>query len=296
MSVNVCRDPAAAEAALRAWLSSQPAVLVAFSGGVDSTYLLAVAAAVLGPRCTAVIADSPSLPRSTLAWAEDFCRGRGIALRVVPTDEADDPRYTANTGLRCAACKAALLRAMHAVAAAQPAGTALLVGAVLDDFGDIRPGITAARELGAAFPLAEHGLDKQAVRVRSHALGLPDPERPAQPCLSSRVPYGEPVSAAALGMIEAMEEALKKLGVRDCRARHHAIGQGRGSLCRIEVPVAELATVLAARETLTALGRRVGYLHVSVDLGGLASGGLNALLSSDEQRRLRPEAPHAQPA
>ncbi|MDA3963627.1 MAG: TIGR00268 family protein, partial [Planctomycetota bacterium] len=181
---------AAKRAALQAQLRNLGPSLVAFSAGVDSTYLLAEAHAVLGDQVEAVTADSPSLARSSLAEARAFCGERGIRHRIVATDEFGDESYVANTGQRCYACKAALFRAMDVLVAAAGGGRALMLGALSEDFDDYRPGLQAAREAGARWPLADAGLTKAEVRVLSRAMDLPTWDRPAEPCLSSRIPYG----------------------------------------------------------------------------------------------------------
>lgn len=281
-------DAIALENALRERLRRAPRALVAFSGGVDSTYLLAVAHAELGGRVVAVTADSPSLARSTLAEARAFCVGRGIVHRVVATDEFSNPAYAANDGKRCYHCKAALLGVMQTLAAQAEAGSEMWVGAIADDLGDWRPGMQAAGERGAAFPLAEVGLGKAAIRERSKALGLATWDRPAEPCLSSRMPYGEQVTPEGVRMVESAEALLRSLGLRECRARHHrvgadATGRPRGWLCRIEVPDADLARVLAQRHAVVDGIRAIGYANVTLDLAGLASGGFNRLLAGAEK-------------
>ncbi|MBA3698369.1 MAG: ATP-dependent sacrificial sulfur transferase LarE [Planctomycetes bacterium] len=267
---------------LRAW--SQ--VMVAFSAGVDSTYLLDVAREVLGERVTAVTADSPSLARTSLAEAEAFCRERGIRHLVVPTDEFEQEEYLANDGRRCYHCKAALLRAMNGLAAAtrrERGEVALLIGAIADDLGDYRPGMQAAREAGARWPLADLGFSKVDVRERSRARDLPTWNRAAEPCLSSRVPYGERVTVAGLRMIEQAEQVLKDRGFPVCRARHHRVGDERSAtknfLCRIEVPKADLPRLVALTDSVVPAIRALGYANVTIDLAGFTSGGFNALLS-----------------
>jgi uncharacterized protein len=255
--------------------------MVGFSAGVDSTYLLDLAHEVLGARVTAVTADSPSLARSSLAEAEAFCAAKGIRHVIVPTDEFEREEYLANDGQRCFHCKSALMRAMGGLARATAAGregTALLLGAIADDLKDYRPGMRAAAAAGARWPLADLGFTKDDVRARSRARGLASWNRPAEPCLSSRIPYGERVTVAGLRMIEAAESELKRLGFAECRARHHRIGEGDAFLCRVEVPQADLPRLLALREAVVPALTALGYRSVTLDLAGLKSGGFNALL------------------
>ncbi len=211
---------------------------------------------------------------------------------MVATDEFERADYRANTGQRCYACKSALLRAMDGLARATQggrAGVALLIGAIADDLTDHRPGMRAAAEGGALWPLADLGFTKQEVRARARARGLATWDRPAEPCLSSRMPYGEEVTREGVAMVEAAEAVLRAAGFRACRARHHAVGRNgagapRGWLCRIEVPEDELAQVVAARGSLIGAIRAIGYQSVTLDLAGLASGGFNALLTDAERR------------
>jgi pyridinium-3,5-biscarboxylic acid mononucleotide sulfurtransferase len=277
----------AKEAQLESWLRRRESVFVAFSAGVDSSYLLAIAHRALGDRVTAVTADSPSLARASLAEAAAFCAARGIAHRVIPTTEFSEPAYLANDGQRCYHCKSALLTAMHGltVALAPVVGPppTIALGAIADDLADWRPGMRAAAERGAAFPLADLGFTKVEIRARSQALGLPTWNRPAEPCLSSRVPYGEPVTVAGLMMVEQAEAALRFHGFATCRARHHRIGsetQPKGWLCRIEVPDTDLPRLVELRATVVPALKRIGYANVTLDLAGFTSGGFNQLLGA----------------
>ena len=280
-------DVAAAEAAeqqLCRDLAAMGRVAVAFSAGVDSTYLLAVAHAVLGDKAWAVTADSASMARSSFDQASEFCRQHGIRHDIVATDEFSDESYLRNDGLRCYACKQALLKAMHGLLQHQQAeGQALLIGAVADDFSDYRPGLQAAREAGARWPLADAGIDKAMVRYLSRRRGLSTWDRPAEPCLSSRIPYGERVDRSKLAMIEAAEAILHQAGFTECRARHHQVGAGPAALCRIEVTDDRLADLIHQRHEIEAAIQAVGYAQVTVDLAGLKSGGFNALLSDSER-------------
>ncbi len=288
------------ELALKGELRGYGMAMVGFSAGVDSTYLLDVAHEVLGARVTAVTADSPSLARSSLAEAEAFCAAKGIRHVIVPTDEFEHEEYLANDGQRCFHCKAALMRAMNGLARATASGrasgsqsTALLLGAIADDLTDYRPGMRAAAEAGARWPLADLGFTKDDVRVRSRARSLISWNRPAEPCLSSRIPYGEHVTVAGLRMIEAAEAELKRLGFSECRARHHRIADGDEHLCRIEVPSADLPRLTALREQVVPALTALGYRSVTIDLAGLQSGGFNRLL--DQTQHPAPRTPHLSP-
>jgi uncharacterized protein len=271
-------------------LAEMSQVMGAFSAGVDSTYLLDVAQQVLGDRVTAVTADSPSLARSSLAEATAFCLERGIRHVVVNTDEFSHEEYLVNDGNRCYHCKSALMRAMQGLARATASArgeVALLIGAIADDLGDHRPGMVAAREAGALWPLADLGFTKVDVRERSRDRDLATWNRPAEPCLSSRVPYGERVTIAGLRMIEQAEVVLKRLGFPVCRARHHHIGGepsnvdvGQKYLCRIEVPETDLARLLPLRNQIISELQALGYVTVTIDLAGFKSGGFNALLTN----------------
>lgn len=282
MPSDATSDAAAKEHRLIGGLTAWPQVMVAFSAGVDSTYLLDVAREVHGERVTAVTADSPSLARSSLAESEVFCRERGIRHLVVETDEFAQEEYLANDGRRCYHCKAALMRAMNGLAAATRAErgeVALLIGAIADDLGDYRPGMQAAREAGARWPLADLGFTKAEVRERSRMRGLPTWNRAAEPCLSSRVPYGERVTVTGLRMIEQAESVLKSHGFAVCRARHHQLADG-GLRCRIEVPDDEIARLTALGDVILPAIRALGYREAVIDPRGFVSGGFNALLSS----------------
>lgn len=272
-------------------LADNGPILVAYSGGCDSSLLLAVCHAEVGNNCQAVMAVSPSLAYHGQQRARTFCAARGIRLHEVQTDEFEQEAYRRNDGERCFECKAALFRAMDAVArhhsqeAEQQDDQAkphLLLGTVVEDLGDHRPGLRAAAEAGARGPLAEVGLRKDEVRALAHELDLPTWDLPAEPCLSSRVPYGQRIDPVGLRMIEHAEAVVRASGMRDCRMRHHTIGDGRGLLARIEVPTDQLAQALEARTTWIERLREIGYAEVTLDLAGLRSGGGNALLRGDE--------------
>jgi uncharacterized protein len=264
---------------LRDRLSSESGLLIAFSGGADSALLAAVAHQVLGDRAVAVTAISESLPQRERDAARAFARDRGIPHVEVHTDELSRPEYVANTGNRCFHCKTALFDAIAPLQALS--GTPVALATNLDDLGDHRPGQAAASLRGAVFPLVDAGLTKAAVRAISRDLGLVTADKPAAACLSSRVAYGDPVTAEVLARIEAAEDVLHLRGFADCRVRAHADGR----LARIEVPAADIDRAVGLRDALATALRKAGFTFVTVDLTPLQSGSMNVLLSLMPTRR-----------
>ena len=243
-------------------------VVVAFSGGVDSTFLLAVAVECLGENALAVTGVSPSLAEAERDEAAALARRLGARHRWIETGELEQPGYVANAPDRCYFCKADLFGRLQAVARSE--GYAWVVeGANLDDLGDLRPGRQAAREQGVRSPLLEAGLDKASIRQLSRALGLPTWEKPAMACLASRIPHGTPVTIERLGQVERAEAALRSLGFRSVRVRHHEM------IARIELPPDERARLLdstIAGQVVQAI-KASGYQFVVLDLEGYRPGG-----------------------
>jgi uncharacterized protein len=251
-------------------------VVVAYSGGVDSALVAAIAAEQLGERALAVTGVSPALAPHLREEARLQASWMGIRQQEIATAELNDPAYSSNPAERCYACKRELHGQLAALLAQLPHTAAqVLDGVNQDDLADHRPGIRAARERGVSSPLAELGIDKQAVRQLSRALGFPWWDKPAQPCLASRFPYGEPISAARLERVAAAEGWLRQRGFAELRVRSH------GEAARIELLADQLTNLLsdlqdgALRAELVEAFQELGFSAVSLDLEGLVSGKLN---------------------
>jgi uncharacterized protein len=258
---------------LRARLAELESVLVCYSGGVDSAFVLAVAHEVLGPRAIGMTAVSPSLPPREREEAVEIARLIGADHRLVESREMDDPSYVANNPDRCFHCKSELYRIATEKRDEWGLG-AILNGVNQDDLGDYRPGIEAAKMAGVASPLVELGFTKDDVRAGAEAMGLPIWDKPAAACLSSRIPYGTSVTRERLDQIGGFEASLKALGLRQVRVRYH------DELARIELSLEEItrATETASRDAIVAAGKKHGFRFVTLDLGGYRMGSHNEVL------------------
>lgn len=271
--------------ALRETLIGYGQLVVAFSGGVDSAFLLKVAADVLGERCHAVTAVSQTMARSEVADATALAAELGLGARhhVVESHELEVPGFADNPTHRCALCKTELMDVAMPIAEAL-GGAPIALGTNLDDLGDVRPGITAARERGARMPLVDAQLTKAEVRALSRELGLRTWDKPQLACLSSRFPYGTQITPERLRRVDAFEDGLRALGFRQLRVRFH------DTIARLEIETAELPRVLELRDRIVALGKELGFAYVALDLAGFRSGSLNEVLPAETLVKLRHRA------
>ena len=257
-------------------LASLDNLMVAYSGGVDSAFLAATAHRVLGERMLAVLADSASLARRDMEQARAFAESIGMPLRVVQTVELDRPEYARNDADRCFHCKDELFNVMESLGA-QLGFANIAYGMNADDTRDFRPGQRAARDHAVLAPLAEAKLTKDDIRTLARAAGYTLWDRPAAPCLSSRVEYGRTVTREVLEQVEKAEESLRRLGFREMRVRHH------GKVARVEIARHELPRALSMEmlDAINAALRQAGFQYVTLDCAGFRSGSLNAILPAD---------------
>jgi uncharacterized protein len=273
--VEIAAGSLAKERSLRELFRAAGSVLVAYSGGVDSSYVALVASEELGERALCVTGESPSLAARQREQATEIARRFNFRHEIVRTEEVDDPRYTANPSNRCYFCKTELYSKLSPLARERGIGF-VVDGSTTDDLGDYRPGRAAAAEHGVRSPLVEVGMSKDEVRALSRRAGLPTWDAPASPCLSSRIAYGTTVTIKRLREVETGEEIMRGLGFREFRVRHH------DELVRIEVAPAELGRALD-REVADELARRfraLGFRYVTLDLHGYRTGAMNEVLNS----------------
>jgi len=266
------------KAQLAGILKKYERLVIAFSGGVDSSFLLATACNVLGDKVTAVTAESPVHPLRERKAAADLALALRVNHVVIQSHEMELPDFLANPENRCYICKRHVFGQIFKIAAKLNIET-VAHGVNLDDLSDYRPGQQAAEELGVFAPLIEAGLTKKEIRLLSREMGLPTWDKPSMACLASRIPYGSAVTPRKLSMVEAAEDFLLQLGVKTCRVRHH------GSVARIEVDPADFDRVLAPKHRTRILNqlKKIGFVHVALDLKGYTMGSMNKEVRSKEK-------------
>ena len=276
-------DPAICANNLVEFFKPQQHAIVAYSGGVDSALLAYAAHRALADDMVAVLADSASLSRREYRHAIDFAQSHGIPLQIIRTREIENPNYQVNQADRCYYCKKTLFEKIEALrrklqGASNMEPWPVSYGVNVDDLGDYRPGIQAAREASIQAPYIELGFTKQTIREVCAHYGLEIADKPAMPCMASRIAYGQQVTEEKLSQVEKAEDFLYDLGLRVLRVRHH------GDIARIEIPQEELAALLKKRKKISDKFHRLGFLYVALDLDGFKSGSLNAVLESQTPR------------
>jgi uncharacterized protein len=261
--------------ALTATVTGYGRVVVAFSGGVDSAFLLKVAVDALGENCHAVTAVSPTMARSEIKEASSLAAQLGLGDRhhVVESHELEVPGFADNPTHRCALCKTELMGVATPIAEKLD-NAPILLGTNVDDLGDVRPGIAAAKERGAFMPMVDVGLTKQEIRELSKQLGLSTWDKPQLACLSSRFPYGTQITPDRLRRVDEFEEGLREIGFKQLRVRFH------DTIARLEIDNVDLPRVVepGVRERIVALGKKLGFSYVALDLAGFRSGSMNEVL------------------